>query len=524
VEAHIAKIQSSIGFSRYASQVAGIASFGRAERVPYRVSSWVFGRALGGVVLIAFASLGVQAKGLFGAHGVMPVAMLVESAKRAEHSFWHHPSALWWSSSDAMITTLWITGVIAGAALLLGLLPKLALAISWFSYLSFVSLGWPFMSFQWDTLLLEVTFTAFFFVPWTALDRLRTHPDPHPLARWALWWLLFRLIFRSGYVKLASGDSTWADLTALTYHYWTQPLPTVLAWYANLLPTWLDRLACLLMFVIELGVPFLIWIPRLWARRSAAAAIAGLMILIALTGSYGFFNLLTIALCVPLLDDRLMTRLVPARFVPEPSSAHEPESTWNVRPGIAPALIIALTAVIFFTGTFTERFPRWLAPLYPFSTFNNYGLFAVMTTERPEINLEGTRDGKTWEPYVFRYKPGPLDRAPVWAAPHQPRLDWQMWFAALGDYHRNIWLGNLMRRLLEGEPTVIALLETSPFADEPPKQIRAIIYRYRFSTPEERNATGRWWERSDRELYAPILGEPIEPVSTEEKTIPRPNR
>jgi hypothetical protein len=237
------------------------------------------------------------------------------------------------------------------------------------------------------------------------------------------------------------------------------------------------------------------------------------MILIALTGSYGFFNLLTIALCIPLLDDRLLARLLPARF--RPGAAVERDSAWNNRRGIAPALILALTAIVFFTGTFQERFPRWLGPVYPFSTFNNYGLFAVMTTERPEINLEASRDGESWQPYVFRYKPGPLGRAPVWAAPHQPRLDWQMWFAALGDYRRNMWLANLMRRLLEGEPAVIGLLERNPFGDQPPKQVRAILYRYRFATPEEREATGRWWERSDRRLYAPILGEPIESIRTE---------
>lgn len=473
----------------------------------------MFGRVLGGVLLIAFASLGAQAEGLFGGRGVMPIAGFVESAKRAGHSFWQHPSALWWSSSDTMIAGVWIVGVIASIALLLGLLPKAALAISWFAYLSFVSLGWPFMSFQWDTLLLEVTFTAFFFVPWRVWDGLSQHREPHPLARWALWWLLVRLIFRSGYVKLASGDSTWADLSALTYHYWTQPLPTVIAWYANLLPTWLDQLSCVSMFVIELGAPLLILIPRPWARRSAAVAIITLMILIALTGNYGFFNLLTIALCIPLLDDSPLSRLLPDRVRPEPLS--EPAPTWKTQRGIAPALIIALTALIFFKGTFGETFPRWLAPIYPFSTFNNYGLFAVMTTERPEIILEGSRDGRTWKPYVFRYKPGPLDRPPVWAAPHQPRLDWQMWFAALGDYRRNPWLSHLMRRLLQGEPTVLELFAENPFEEEPPKQVRALIYRYEFTTPPERNTTGNWWKRSERALYAPILGEPIEPASTE---------
>ncbi|MBW1758668.1 MAG: lipase maturation factor family protein, partial [Deltaproteobacteria bacterium] len=364
-------------------------------------------------------------------------------------------------------------------------------AVSWFAYLSFVSIGWPFMSFQWDMLLLEASFTAFFFVPWRAWDRLAGHPEPHPVARWALWWLLFRLVFRSAYVKLASGDPTWADMSALSYHYWTQPLPTTLAWYANLLPDGIQKLACAVMFAIEFGAPVLLWVPRAWARRAAAGSIAALMLLIGFTGNYGFFNLLTIVLCLPLLDDRLLRRFVPRRFLVK--AGPERESKWSTWPGVAPAIVIALSAALFFTGTLGQRPPRWLSPIYPFSTFNNYGLFAVMTTERPEISIEGTLDGKIWKPYVFRYKPGPLDRAPVWTAPHQPRLDWQMWFAALGDYRRNTWLGNLMTRLLQDEPSVLALIGENPFEDAPPKQIRAVIYRYEPTGRDERDATGQWW-------------------------------
>jgi hypothetical protein len=301
----------------------------------------------------------------------------------------------------------------------------------------------------------------------------------------------------------------------LTYHYWTQPLPTVLAWYANLLPDWFQRLSCALMFAIEFGAPVLIWVPRAWARRAAAGSLAALMFLIALTGNYGFFNLLTIALCIPLLDDRLLRRLVPDRLAPRAAPVRG--SKWNTWPGVAPALVIALSATIFFTGTFGQRVPAWLSPIYRFGTFNNYGLFAVMTTERPEINVEGTLDGESWKPYVFRYKPGPLARAPVWSAPHQPRLDWQMWFAALGDYRRNVWLGNLMRRLLQGEPSVLALIEDNPFPDQPPKQVRALIYQYELTNNRsERDGTGRWWKRRDRALYAPILGVEIESASTEE--------
>jgi lipase maturation factor 1 len=480
----------------------------------FAISSWLFGRALGAVLLIAFVSLGVQAKGLFGANGVMPISTFVESARSAGHSFWQHPSALWWSSGDAMIAGVWIVGAVASVSLLLGWVPKAALAVSWFAYLSFVSIGWPFMSFQWDTLLLEASFTAFFFVPSRIWDRLASHPEPNPVARWALWWLLFRLVFRSAYVKLASGDPAWADLSALKYHYWTQPLPTALAWYANLLPDWIHELSCLIMFVVEFGAPILIWVPRAWARRSAAGAIIVLMCLIALTGNYGFFNLLAIVLCTPLLDDRLLRRFWLSPPVRGASSG--PKSKWNAWSSLAPALVLALSATVFFTGTFGRRAPGWLSPVYRFSTVNNYGLFAVMTTERPEIDIEGTLDGQTWQPYVFRYKPGPLARAPVWNAPHQPRLDWQMWFAALGDYRTNTWLGNLMTRLLQGEPSVLELLGENPFPDEPPKQVRALIYRYEPTSRAERSVTGNWWKRRDRGLYAPILGVPIEPPSTAE--------
>ena len=480
------------------------------------LSSWIFARVLGVVLLIAFVSLGVQAQGLFGSHGVMPIAMFVETAKSAGHSFWQHPSVLWWSSSDAMITCVWGTGIVASVALLIGLAPKAALLVAWFAYLSFVSLGWPFMSFQWDTLLLEVSFTAVFFVPWCLHDRLAKHRAPHPLARWAMWWLLFRLVFRSAYVKLASGDATWSDLSALSYHYWTQPLPTPLAWYANLLPDWSQALCCALMFAIEFGAPILLWVPRAWARRTAAGSIVALMLLVAATGNYGFFNALTVALCIPLLDDRLLARVVPGRILEAQPATEVPKPIgWSA---LGPAMVIVLSATVFFTGTFGSRVPRALGFIYPFGTFNNYGLFSVMTTERPEINIEGTSDGETWKEYVFRYKPGPLERAPVWVSPHQPRLDWQMWFAALGEYRTNTWLANLMTRLLQAEPSVLELIDHNPFENEPPKQVRALIYRYEFTTYDEREATGQWWARRDRALYAPILGVKIKPPAAPDAT------
>jgi hypothetical protein len=301
-------------------------------------------------------------------------------------------------------------------------------------------------------------------------------------------------------------------LTALTYHYWTQPLPTPFAWYANLLPLWFQKTSCALMFAIELGAPLCIWVPRPWVRRASAFSITGLMALIALTGNYGFFNLLTVILCLTALDDELLVRLIPNRMREQMAPAVEAQrSRWAFVP---PAMVIVLAAVVFFHGTFgARRMPGWLRPLYPFSTFNNYGLFAVMTTERPEIIIEGTRDGEHWAPYVFRYKPGPLDRPPTWVAPHQPRLDWQMWFAALGDFRKNVWLARFMRGLLVNDPHMVDLIEVNPFEESPPTQVRALVYEYEFTSFQERRDTGNWWKRGESKLYAPVLGSPA--VSTE---------
>ena len=476
-----------------------------ADDRSFATSSWVFARALGVVLLVAFGSLGVQSAALFESNGIAPIATLVDAAKAADHHVVQHPTLFWWFAGDRAIRACWWLGVFAAVAVVVGLLPGPALLVAWLAYLSFVSVGWPFMSFQWDALLLETTFTAAFFVPWRMSTGGRTRGEPNPFARLALWWLLFRLVFRSGYVKLASGDPTWASLTALEYHYWTQPLPTALGWFAHTLPSWFQKLSCVAMFVVELGAPCLIWVPRVWARRAAAGSIGALMVLVAMTGNYGFFNLLTLVLCIPLLDDRLLARF-PAIPGPEPRAGPLPAGAVA-----GPVLIITVTAALFFVGTFGAGPPRWLGPLYPFSTFNNYGLFTTMTTERREIEIQGTHDGEHWVPYVFKFKPGPIDRAPGLVAPHQPRLDWQMWFAALSDYRRNAWLTAMMRLLLEGNATVAGLLHENPFEDEPPAQVRALIYRYRPTSIEELRKSGDWWKRDERALYAPILGAPIPP-------------
>ncbi len=329
------------------------------------------------------------------------------------------------------------------------------------------------MGYQWDFLLLECGFLAIFMT--ASLPRV-----------WLGQWLLFRLMFESGCVKLLSHDPTWANLTALSYHYQTQPIPTPLAWYAAQAPLWFQKFCTAQVFVIELGAPFLILGPRR-LKQIAALAFVFLQTLIMLTGNYTCFNLLAISLCLFLLDDRFWGRILASY------------RRSNRIDGFVSRLLTAalVTFVMVVSGTelasmFSARTPAvaqdLVARLAPFGVVNSYGLFASMTTVRIEIEVQGSNDGEKWETYEFRYKPGDPRRAPPWVAPHQPRLDWQMWFAALGNYRQNPWFSNFMARLLSASPEVLRLLERDPFGGIRPKYVRALAYEYHFSDIQDREA------------------------------------
>jgi len=315
-------------------------------------------------------------------------------------------------------------------------------------------------------------------------------------------------MFSSGAVKLLSGDEAWRGLTALRFHYETQPLPTRLAWYAHQLPGWFHSLSTVVMFGVELLAPLLIFGPRR-LRLGGGAAIAALQVLIAATGNYGFFNLLTLALCVVLLDDQAL----PWRWRGLVETAAPPRArlSWRGASSAALAGALFLLSGVVFSGTLGLRIP-WPRPILrvldvadSFRSINGYGLFAVMTTSRPEIVVEGSADGVTWVPYGFKWKPVDPHRAPGFVAPHQPRLDWQMWFAALGTCDRNPWFVQFLGRLLQGSPEVLGLLAGNPFPEKPPRQIRAVLYEYRFSDPATRREDGAWWQRRTLGLYCPVL-------------------
>jgi len=479
-------------------------------RPTYVLSRWLFLRLLGVVYLVAFASLLVQLRGLVGEHGLMPVN---EFLARAQDTYgdgaWRLlPTLLWLDSTDRGLLIISAGGMALAALLILDIVPLIVLPALWLLYLSLAVGGQDFLSFQWDGLLLETGLLAALWAPagWFPSLRLEVR-QPSPVVQWLLWLLLFKLMFLSGATKLLSGDPTWRNLTALDVYFETQPLPPWTAWFVHQLSTPVHAVAAALVFVVEMGLPLVVFVPARfrWVRLAGAALIIGFQLTIAATGNYGFFNLLTILLCVPLLDDRLLRPVVRLRL-----TAPQPEAPFRrTVVGVAAAVILCLSALSFvrelvytLPGAGPGAMPLWseqlLGAFAPFRSVNGYGLFRVMTTERPEIIVEGSADGTVWKPYEFRWKPGDPDRRPRFVAPYQPRLDWQMWFAALDPIGNRALLEGLVQRLLDGSPDVLGLLGSNPFPDRPPKFLRLMYFRYFFSSPETRAATGAWWSREPR--------------------------
>lgn len=506
----------------------------------YALTIELFLRALGLVYFIAFASLAAQMLGLYGSQGVLPMADWMTRHAGGADAVLSMPTVFWLNTSDGFIQAVPIIGAVLALLAMLGVRSRALLLFLFVLYLSIVVAGQDFMSFQWDLLLLEVGFIAIF---------LR---DSIPVV-WLYRWLLFRVMFVSGAVKILSGDPNWRNLTALDYHFETQPLPNVIGFYVYYLPEWIHQLMVIATFCIELAVPFLIFAPRRF-RFIATALITLLQIQIFLTGNYNFFNLLVITLCLLLLDDAILQSIT--RSLQKISVLRLPllffrrlltvslAIQWGSisKPFLTAAYWLAtIVAFILFIVSGFQFLAIWRVPtpdvvstlaqlVAPFNIVNEYGPFAVMTTTRLEIIVEGSNDGVHWSEYEFKYKPGDVHRAPPWVEPQQPRLDWQMWFAALGAHTTDpysllpelrsnsaltfrlfesgadVWFVNFTERLLQGSPQVLALLDKNPFPDAPPRYIRARLFEYKFADANAPTTTGTWWIRADREIY-------LEPLS-----------
>ena len=467
------------------------------------------------IYLVAFLSLWTQIEGLVGQKGILPVESFLKDvqAHRGSDRFWNWPTLFWLHAGDGFLQAICLLGVGASLCVMANRAVGLALLLMWGFYLSLFNVAQPFLGFQWDTLLLETGFLALFLVPWRRNKGTTGEPPPSPLVLFLFRFLLFRVVFTSGLVKIISQDPTWNDFTALYYHYETQPLPTWIGWYAHQLPHGFQEFSVACVFIIQLGVVFLIFGPRR-IRYIGCAVLVFHEVLIFLTGNYCFFNLLTLALCLLLLDDAVFSRWLPGKGNWKFSGQKKTElvSVWKrrfftgIRVGVLGICIMLYVVPLLVTsGNYPSIFVAIANAIRPLHLFNSYGLFAVMTTSRPEIIILGSDDRENWFPYEFKWKPGIVTNKPEFVAPHQPRLDWQMWFAALSNYERNPWLIQFMIRLLQGSRPVIELLGSNPFPDSPPKYLQALVYDYRFSDTETRNRDGSWWNRKLLRPYTPIL-------------------
>ena len=413
-----------------------------------------------------------------------------------------HPSLLWFGAGDRMLHCWLGIGTLAAVLLVFGRFPAASAFVAWMCYLAFAAAVPVFLNFQWDSLLLEAGLLVVLYAAWRGSLRWGKSA-PTRIGRLLVWWLLFRLMFESGVVKLfgfdAGGTNTWIEGTALDYHYFTQPIPVWTSWWLGQLPSWFHLVSLAGVFFIELVLPFFIAGPRR-LRMTAFWGFAFLMILIMASGHYGFFNILTLVLAVSLIDDASW----PAWLRHGGTSARDSVGTTiitalqrRILPWIAVVLVVLTTAQLLMVMRLASpsSLGPILSPFLPLRSANSYGLFSVMTTERPEITIEGSTDGIHWEPYRFRWKMDADRTSMPFLPPHMPRLDWQMWFAAL-EYRSSgnppAWVMSLLSGLQQRSPDVLALLESAP--ESPPAYFRLRLDLLTFAPPERRRSSGRYWE------------------------------
>ena len=516
------------------------------------IPRWIFLRALAAIYFSAFYSLLFQIKGLIGPEGILPAQHYLVAVSRAldVKRYWFAPSLFWLSASSQMLMAAMIVGLIASVIAFFNLWPRLSFLVCFVCFLSFVTATDVFSSYQSDGMLLEAGFLALFFAPGGLMPGWGAKDPPARASLFLLQWEWFRIYFESGMVKLLSGDQQWRNLTAMDEYYQNGPLPTWIGWYVEHLPHWFHVASALGTLVLELGLVFMLFFPRR-ARLICFFIVTPWELGVILTANYTFLNYLVLSLGLLLLDDEYVRRFVSARFRPSvamrpvvsksieepflsilgPSASDEdplaeavsvetkPVMTLRDRlPAHVRALGFALSVVMLswiaydttaeMIGLPLRGIPLPTAPIValdPFRIANQYGLFAVMTRGRYEIEFQGSNNGSDWTPYPFRYKPQALDRAPGIYAPYQPRFEWNLWFASLGDWRQNNFVIYTEERLLANQHDVLALFRSNPFPQSPPRFVRAVLWQYWFTSRDEKRRTGNWWRRQLLGLYAPEI-------------------
>jgi hypothetical protein len=486
----------------------------------YLAARWLFLRALGLIFFSAFYSLAYQIRGLIGPNGVLPAQDYLVQVDRVlgYARFWYAPTVFWWSASDRALLAVVFAGMAASLLLVLNLWPRGMLAICLIAFLSFIGAAQDFASYQSDGMLLEAGFISLFFAPSGWRPRWGASEPPSRASRWLLVWMMFRIYFESGIAKILGHDPEWRNFTAMDEYYQNGPLPTWVSWYAHQLPHSFHAATVALTLALELVLIFAIFLPRRW-RIACFFGLTAWQIGVVVTSNYAFLNYLVLILGFLLLDDRFLTRLFPSRSRP-PSAASTanlavvpvPSQDWRDYLRLSVQGFF-LTWIFYVTSALLVLMVVPAAPLpigpiralEPFRIANEFGLFAVMTRGRYEIEFQGSRDGQTWTTYPFRNKPQDIHAPPRIYAPYQPRFDWNLWFASLGNWREYRFVVNVEERLLSGEPDVLALFAGNPFPGQPPQEVRAVLWQYWFTNWKERREQGVWWRREEVGLYAPTL-------------------
>ena len=497
------------------------------------LARWLWVRALAAIYFSAFFALLFQIKGLIGPQGILPagetLAAIAKTTSGGLERLWAAPSVFWVSSSARFeMAVMWV-GLLAAVAAFVNLWPRASLLVCWVCFLAFVSSSSEFSSYQSDGMLLEAGFITLFFVPPALRPGLAAEHPPIRMSLWLLQWEWFRIYFESGLVKWLSGDVQWRHLTAMNEYYQNSPLPSWVGWYAGHLREGFQRFTAGATLVMEFAVVLLVFFPRSWPAGQAVRVVLFVVVTaweipVILTGNYAFLNYLVLSLGILLLDDRTLAGWVPARWRgrvrladEESSDVAGPVEETAARRALRSLKLTVATlflAVIAYDTSYEllnivmPGLPLPSTPvavLEPFRIANQYGLFAVMTTGRYEIEFQGSNDGQSWTAYPFRYKPQELNERPGIYAPYQPRFDWNLWFASLGGWQQNEWVVLTEEHLLENDADVLALFRGNPFAQAPPKYVRAMLWQYWFTSLDEKRKTGNWWRRSVLGMYAPEL-------------------
>ncbi len=515
------------------------------------IPRWFFFRALGCIYFSAFFSLIFQIRGLIAPEGILPAN---EYLRAVAHSFgygrgiWFAPTLLWLASGPHMLTALCWVGLVASLLLAVNAWPRGMLLICFVCFLSFVSAAQDFSSYQSDGMLLEAGFIALFFAPPGLRPGLGLASPASRASLFLLQWEWFRIYFESGVAKIIGGDPEWRNFTAMDEYYQNGPLPTWIGWYMQHLPHWFHAATVFATLALELVLVWMLFLPRRW-RVVCFFIVTPWQLGVILSANYTFLNYLVLTLGFLLLDDRFLLRFLPPRwktsFVASPTigaeenpTASEPnepdkEREMSAEPGQAGqnrlrswrrafrrpfrilrlSLIGAVLSWIFYATTaeliwMFSALPLPTAPveaLEPFRIANRYGLFGIMTRGRYEIEFQGSEDGKTWVAYPFRYKPQDLSTPPGIYAPYQPRFDWNLWFASLGSWQNYPIVPRTEVRLLSNDNDVLNLFEKNPFPHGPPREVRAVMWQYWFTTMSEKRTQRLWWRRQYLGLYAPTI-------------------